>query len=249
MGVPFEGEKVMCKEQVIQLVDSIINEMEEGEPNDLKNEPSQNPEEELDRVEDDLGGAEGEELVDYEEGDEREGEEEPEDIEELANVMVDSTLLDQDNAYQTYFRTVMKKHDIKGIRGLSSEKRSAFFKDVSAGWRKHKKKKVGESVDEKKFLKNWGRHELPERWTEPKYGSAPTSRAQARKADAIRKGIKYKDTYKSESEEYAKYFNYLAELCGIDDMSILEEEDLAEFYVLVHEAYEVGTGLQNIIES
>jgi hypothetical protein len=198
IGIPLEGDNVMSTERVSQLIDTIL-EYDEGEPNELQNEPDQNPEDELEKIDADLGGDEGEELEDYEMGEEPEGEPEPEDVEEMANQMVDTILLDQDNAHQAYFRTVMKKHNIKGIRGLSSEKRSAFFKDVSAGWRKHKK--VGEALE----------------------------------ADAA-VGYQVKEQY----EDYKQYFNYLAEQCGIDDMSALKEEDLAQFYGLVFEAYEVG---------
>jgi hypothetical protein len=198
MGVPLEGDNVMNKDQVIQLIDNILNEMEEGEPNDLKNEPSQDPEEELERVEDDLGGAEGEELEDYEAGEDYD-EGDDEDLEELVHMMVDATLLEQDSAYQAYFRSVMKKHNIDGIRGLSPEKRSEFFKDVSRGWKKGGN--VKESLEQ--------------------------------------------DLY----EDYKKYFNYLAEKCGIDDMSLLEDEEVAEFYALVHEAYEVGTGLVELMQA
>ena len=250
----------MNKDQVIQLVDTIINEeMEEGEPNDLKNEPSQNPEEQLDRVEDDLGGAEGEELVDYEEGEEREGEDEPEDIGELANVMVDSTLLDQDNAYQTYFRTVMKKHDIKGIRGLNAEKRSAFFKDVSSGWKKHKDngKKVKEQIAVRGHRPTTVAYRTksgtPVRATSMAHSVLDPSKTPRVKKwgtkERSRERVGAVSPEVVEQEDYAKYFDYLAELCGIDDMSLLEGEDLAEFYVLVHEAYEVGKGLETIIKS
>lgn len=193
MGMPLEGEYVMDKYQVIDLIDKIINEdLEEGEPNDLKNEPSQDPEEELERVEDDLGGDEGEALEDYMEGEDEYDEDDYDEDEmmEMVELMVDSTLLDQDNAYQAYFRNVMKKHNIDGIKGLSPEKKREFFKDVSSGWKNHK-----ESID-----------------------------------------VEEQQIF----EDYKKYFKYLTDQCGIEDVGILEEEDLVQLYALVHEAFEVG---------
>jgi len=247
----------MDKYQVIDLIDNIINEMDEDQPNDLKNEPSQDPEEELDRVEDDLGGAEGEELGDYEAGDEREGEAEPEDIEELAYTMVDSTLLDQDNAYQAYFRTVMKKHDIKGIRGLSAEKRSEFFRDVSSGWKKHKK--VGEQIlvrgHRPTSVAYRTKSGTPVRATSMAHSVLDPSKTSRVKKWGTKErsrerigGVSREMTEQELYEEFKQFFNYVAEQSGIGDLSVLEEEELAEFYALVHEAYEVGTALNELMQ-
>jgi hypothetical protein len=134
----------MQVDDVIDLIEAELEGSEEGEPNILKNVPSQNPEEEIDRVEDDLTGNSND--LD-EEPDEEDDYPDQYDEMGIASEMVDRTVLEQDSAYQTYFRGVMLKHGIKGIRGLSKEKRSVFFKDVSAGWRKHKK--VKESVEVK----------------------------------------------------------------------------------------------------
>lgn len=245
-------------DDVIDLIEAELEGSEEGEPNLIKNVPSQDPKEEIDRVEDDITGnsndldEEPDEEDDYpDQYDEtgiaseatdadrakkfevarniakrnrelsrrqlaskqmragrkvempRKGS--PADFEmfkksmlkgrarsgvdenTIASEMVDRTVLEQDSAYQTYFRGVMKKHGIKGIRGLSKEKRSEFFRDVSAGWRKHKK--VKES----------------------------------------------KELY----EQYKKYFQHMLDECSIDDFSTLSETEQAEFYALVNEAFQI----------
>jgi hypothetical protein len=62
-------------------------------------------------------------------------------------------------------------------------------------------------IDEKRFFKRWGQQELPVRTTYPeysKYREYPISARQGKKADAIRKGIKYKDTFPHAFEKTKK---------------------------------------------
>ncbi len=146
-------------DNVIDLIERALEGSDEGEPNKLKNAPPKEPGELFDAVEDDMTGPD----FDLDEGPDEE-DDYPDQYGEkgIASEMVDLTLLDQDNSYQAYFRTVMAKHDIKGIRGLSSEKRSTFFRDVSSGWKNHndnknnhKKVKEGKEIlyqDYKKYF-------------------------------------------------------------------------------------------------
>lgn len=249
MGVSSEGDYVMDKYQVIDLIDRIINEeLEEGEPNDLKNEPSQNPEEELDRVEDDLGGDESDALEDYMEGEDDEDDDYDEDeMMEMVNMMVDSTILDQDNAYQTYFRNVMKKHNIDGIRGLSPEKRSAFFKDVSSGWKNHKngvKEQLSSHrrVDFSRGDFRGGRYQAQAQAQAKKRNQMMMPRRTPTPGPGTVKPVNMTRGYEEQQvfEDYKKYFRYLTDQCGIENISELQEQDLVEFYALVHEAFEVG---------
>jgi len=56
------------------------------------------------------------------------------------NKMVD-TYIDSLNegAYQDYFKSVLKKWNVKSPNQLSPEKKVEFFKDVKKGWSKSKK--------------------------------------------------------------------------------------------------------------
>ena len=204
MGEPYKEEiKMTSTDEIIDLIENEIGGEEDGEPNKIKNIPSQEPKEMVKRVEDDIIGD-----VNFDE------DEPDEDVTGvgISNEMVDTTLLDQDNAYQAYFRTVMKKHNIEGIRGLSPDKRSAFFKDVSAGWRS--KKKVKESVEEdrlnKKLLHKGAVHKKSRRRSRAiggAYGSQKRmsdSEKRLRNKIAIEKsGKPWKTSFKSEQDRGA----------------------------------------------
>ena len=56
------------------------------------------------------------------------------------NKMVDSYIDSlTESAYQDYFRSVLKKWNIKSPNDLPPEKKSAFLKDVKKGWSNSKK--------------------------------------------------------------------------------------------------------------
>lgn len=302
-------------DDVIDLIERALEGADEGEPNQMKNAPSQDADKQLSAVEDDLTGPD----VDLDEEPDDE-DDYPDEYDEkgIASEMVDRTLLDQDNAYQAYFRTVMKKHDIKGIRGLSSEKRSTFFKDVSSGWKNHKdnhkkvkeSKKIVVSEDYKTHFKSMMKKHGVKRITDLE---GAEKKAFFNKVDASWKSVKEQMMQKpgegyekgilqskrppmtsgekamrarkmgktlsgliagkdkphrfysvrgkqllgrkpgqvKEQEaydDYKKYFEYLMDQCEIDDFSLLTEDDQAEFYVLVNEAFQLGDALEEISE-
>jgi hypothetical protein len=127
--------------ETVDIVDEIDKMLEQnatrqdGEPNHLKNNTEQDPETQMDQLEDDLGGGE------YED------EEEGGDISEAFNLL-NNILDEQDSEYQKYFRGVMKKHGVTKIKTMSPEKKKEFFKDVSDGWRSRKKVKESENLTE-----------------------------------------------------------------------------------------------------
>jgi hypothetical protein len=221
-------------DEIIDLIEAELDGSEEGEPNKLKNIPNQNPEEELDSVEDDIRGnsanldEEPDEEDDY-----------PDQYDEMgiASEMVDRTVLEQDSAYQTYFRGVMKKHGIKGIRGLNKEKRSEFFKDVSAGWKSRKKVKESEEIvvseDYKTHFKSMMKKHGVKNIKDLK---GAKKKDFFNKIDASWKSVKEGDEILF--QEYKKYFTFMLEECGIEDFGALTEVEQAEFMGLVNEAFQ-----------
>jgi hypothetical protein len=132
-------------QDIINFLDSILAEAgttADGEPNKLKNEPSQDPGEEFEDLEDDLGYDEDDMDTDSEfsdddfEDEDEEDEDEEDEIIEMASTMVDAILLEQDNKYQEYFRGVMKKHGFNTLTQMRDDQKKAFFKDVKSGWNK-----------------------------------------------------------------------------------------------------------------
>jgi len=132
-------------DDVIDLIEAELDGSDDGEPNELKNNPSQDPQKLIRQTTDDVVGN----AINLdEEPDEEEDYESQYDEKGIASEMVDMLLLDQDSAYQTYFRGVMKKHGVTGIKHMNNDKKREFFKDVSNGWKKHKKVKESVSISE-----------------------------------------------------------------------------------------------------
>ena len=229
----------MSYSEVINFLDSILVEYgttEDGEPNKIKNEPFNEPEKEAGALGDDLGdegeydfddmddeysdypdeyGEEG--VYDDEDEDQEDEDEEDEDDEiiEMAKQMVDAILLEQDNKYQEYFRSVMHKHGFDTLKGMRDEEKKAFFKDVKRGW-----SKVGEGLQ------------------------GPGGKFGFEGEDGY-KGLMGEDDNSSEEKgsikesmmnAYKKYFYKMAENIGID-INKLNEKERVEFYSLVNEAF------------
>jgi len=212
------GRPFITKEQIHQVMEMILDEYDaDGEPNELKSVPSQDPSTQLDRLEDDLGGASGEEAP---EGEAVESDEEDDefpkgrmgdgdsdlddyyaDDEEvaIANEMVEELLMREDNTYQLFFRDMMKKHGLDSIKRLPPEKKRAFFNDVKKSWRSKKVKEqvFGFDIDDKILF-----------------------------------------------EEYKKYFKYIMEKCGISDLREISEEDAAELFALTNEGFLLVHGIE-----
>jgi hypothetical protein len=254
MGSPYKEIKEITVDDIIDLAEAELEGAEEGEPNEMKNAPSQNPDEQMKRLEDDLTGnsidldEEPDDEDDYPDEYDEKGlvsQMPDESGEAIASEMVDATLLEQDSAYQTYFRGVMKKHGIKGIRGLSAEKRSVFFKDVSAGWRSRKKVKE----EGKEILKSKEEITISEDYKE--YFKSMMKKHDVKNITDL-KGDEKKDFFKKVNagwkskeemkeaivyKEYKKYFAFMMNECGIEDFEALTETEQAEFYALVNEAF------------
>jgi len=149
MGIPREEMFAMdtpdlkeVDKMVDLLVDSSISEC--GDTNSLQNEPSDEPEEELSRAHYDLAGY----------GDPKDIEDEyppgPQDDDGLQQVddefyshggagigeQLEGIL--NEHPYNDFFKSMMDREGISSLKGLSAEKKSAFFKKVSAEWKKKK---------------------------------------------------------------------------------------------------------------
>lgn len=236
-------------DDVIDLIERALEGADEGEPNQMKNAPSQDASKQLSAVEDDLTGPD----VDLDEGPDEE-DDYPDEYDEkgIASEMVDRTLLDQDNAYQAYFRTVMKKHDIKGIRGLSSEKRSTFFKDVSSGWKNHKDnhKKVKESVEISKDViyeeyKKYFEYMMEQ--CEINDFSLLTEYEQAKFYVLVNEAFQLGDEMLM-YEDYKAYFKSMMKKDDIKDISTLSDDEKKSFFKKVNAGWkskeEVGEQMQ-----
>ena len=151
MGTPREEMFAMdtpelkeVEEYVDLLVDSLT--VESDDVNALQNEPSDEPEEELGRTHKDIAGYGDPEdkANEYPPGgkDETGIEDEPEEDlyghggmgmgEQLEGIL-------KEHPYNDFFRSMMDKEGISGLKGLSAEKKSAFFKKVGAEWKVKKK--------------------------------------------------------------------------------------------------------------
>lgn len=225
MGIPLEGENVMNPNQLIQFLDSVLDEAstDDGEPNKLPNIPEQNPEIQTKQMEDDIGGAN---LEDPELG--------ADEIGEMVVNFLDNILVEQeDNEYQTYFREVMKKHGIESIKDLDPDQKKEFFEDVSAGWKNGKK--VKENID--MFSENYKEYFKDMLDKEGKSLSSMSDDEKKeffKKVDDSWKSVKEQQIYK----EYRKYFTYMLDKCGVQEFNALTEIEQAEFMSLVNEAFE-----------
>ena len=152
MGTPREEMFAMdtpelkeVEKMVDLLVDSSVAECGEcGDENAIKNEPSDDPEEELSRTHSDIAGY----------GDPKDIEDEyppgPQDDTGLQQVdddfyshggmgmgeQLESIL--KEHPYNDFFKSMMDKEGLSGLKGQSKEKISSFFKKVSAEWKKKK---------------------------------------------------------------------------------------------------------------
>jgi hypothetical protein len=115
------------------------------EDNALKNEPSDEPEEELSRTHDDIAGYGDpkDKEKEYPPGGQDDSglEDEPEEdlyghggegIGEQLEVILN------EHPYNDFFKSMMDKEGLSGLKGQSKEKISSFFKKVSAEWKKKK---------------------------------------------------------------------------------------------------------------
>jgi len=135
------------------LVDSSVQECP-GEENAMQNEPTDEPEEQLDRVHKDIAGY----------GDPEEEEQEyppgPQDDDRLLQQVDDDfgthggegigeqlEVILNEHPYNDFFKSMMDKEGLSGLKGQSKEKISSFFKKVSAEW-KLKKKVSSEGLSE-----------------------------------------------------------------------------------------------------
>lgn len=121
---------------VDMLVDSAMTEcgMSPGDSNNTQNTPSNDAEEELDRVHDDIAGYgdPDDEDREYSAGDS--GYYKDEDEEEInLGSQLESVLQEED--YKTYFKSMMDKEGIDSIEDLSDEKKKSFFNKVDSMWK------------------------------------------------------------------------------------------------------------------
>lgn len=147
-----EFEKVARKVDVI--VDSSITECPESEPNAVKNIPSDDGNEEIDRVHYDIAGYNDPKDVEAEyppgpPDDDRISDTDVDDENLLGNALEsalnEKTTLNEKGEYQRFFKRMMDEEGITGIASMSPEQKSSFFKKVSAGWKKEKGKGVAET--------------------------------------------------------------------------------------------------------
>jgi len=134
-------EKDVVEKKIDVLVDSSVAEcgMDAGDSNAMQNEPSEEAEEELTRAHDDIAGYGDpeDEAKEYPPG--------PQDEDDLGEVpevpmaqQFENILMTEENDYQVFFRKMMDEEGVKGIKGMSMDQKKAFFRKVSAGWKKKK---------------------------------------------------------------------------------------------------------------
>jgi len=143
MDIP-EYDKV--EREVDLLVDSAVAECGDGgEPNAMQNEPSEKPEEELSRAHDDIAGYGDPEDIEQEyppgpngvDGIQQDGEE------DIGGQL--ESILSEKGEYHAFFKRMMDSEGVSSIAQMSHDKKSDFFKKVSAGWKKEKGQSVAES--------------------------------------------------------------------------------------------------------
>jgi hypothetical protein len=237
MGSPQKGAINMpVTDDILDLIEAELEDVGE-EPNSLRNIPTQNPDKMSKRLEDDIVGDSGE--LD-EDSDEEEDYANQYDEKGVVDEMVDRTVLEQDTAYQTYFRGVMKKHGATDIKHMSPDKKRVFFKDVSNGWKSRKKVKESKentiiSEDYKEYFKSMmKKHDI-------KNISDLEGDKKKEFFKKVNAGWKSKEEMKEDVlvyEQYKKYFTYMLDQCGIEDFGTLTETEQAEFMSLVNEAFQ-----------
>ncbi len=216
-------------DDVIDQIDNMLEQgsRADGEPNRLTHVPEQDPDIQRSQLAGDMGGGE-----DYEDV----CDPEVTDALDEANKLVDDILDEQDSAYQKYFRGVMKKHGVTQIKTMSPDKKRAFFKDVSSGWRSRKKVKEQTDIGIKTGLNpsvsskqkaGFNKRNIRTINRAPEGSHSQIGRHTS--AKAVEEDVMF--------EEYKKYFQFMMQECGIEDFNALSETDQAEFMALVNEAF------------
>jgi len=148
-------EQQKVEKTVDMLVDSAISECPGSEPNEIKNTPSSEPEEELSNVHGDIAG--------YGDPDDIEDEYPPADVDEeqlgkipegdMADGGIGSTLESIfESEYQKFFKKMLDKEGIKSIGDLSDSEKKAFFNRVDKMW-KGKNESLQEKGEYQTFFK------------------------------------------------------------------------------------------------
>ena len=160
MGKPFQKQNEMfaadmpefkeVANKVDVIIDSSINECPESEPNAVKNKPSDSGQDEIDRVHYDIAGYNDPKDVEDEYPPGPQDDDGGIDDVDDENMYQDmgsqlESILSEKGEYQAFFKRMMDEEGVTGIASMSPEQKSAFFKKVSAGWKKEKGKSVAES--------------------------------------------------------------------------------------------------------
>lgn len=165
MGKPFTKQNEMFAadmpefekvEKIVDvIVDSSITECPESEPNAVKNIPTDDSNEEIDRVHYDIAGYNDPEDVEdeYPPGpQDDDGGIDDVDDENLLGNRLEAALREQESGYKKFFKTMMDKEGIKDIGDLSNEKKKEFFNKVDRLW-KAKNESLQEKGEYQRFFK------------------------------------------------------------------------------------------------
>jgi hypothetical protein len=122
---PVEFKKANRIKEADGLVDTILDDcgkdhsVKEVE-NKIENAPTEDPEEEADRVRDDIAG------------------EDESAIEGAVNAIDNMLRLNEMSAYQKFFKSRLKKWGVKSPSSLSPEKKKEFFNSIDKDWKAKK---------------------------------------------------------------------------------------------------------------
>ncbi len=127
-------------EKIEKQVDFLIDICTEcGEENDLKSVPSQDADEELDRVHDAIAG--------YGDPEDEEDEYPPGPKDASGDIYDDDSDMDmgqqlefvlKEEEYKVFFKSMMDKEGISSIKDLTGDKKKSFFNKVDASWKAKK---------------------------------------------------------------------------------------------------------------
>jgi len=124
---PDEFKRANMVKEADGLVDIILDScgkkhgVEEVE-NKIENAPTDNPEEEAERVKDDIAGEPDEESA----------------MESAVNVIDNMLKLNELTAYQKFFQSKLKAMGVKSPAQLSPDKKKEFFNSIDKGWKAEK---------------------------------------------------------------------------------------------------------------
>lgn len=130
---PSEFKKANMVKEADGLVDIILDNcgkdhsVKEVE-NQLQNEPTDNPDEEADRLRNDIGG----------EDKATPGGEDESAIEGAVNVIDNMMKLNELTAYQKFFQSKLKAMGVKSPAQLPADKKKEFFNSIDKGWKAKK---------------------------------------------------------------------------------------------------------------